>query len=759
MTVLRALKFSDEVKLKDKQEEALQHIAAGRDLLAVLPTGYGKSYVFQLPALALSGVTIVVSPLVALMTDQALELNKTIGGAVRALVAPMRESNSRTGKVEVYEQLTQPDCQHGIKLVYLSPERLCQRHFQDQIREGVRLGLIRRIVIDEAHTLVQWGDDFRPGFRRAELFLQELRAEQPELQLIALTATATWSVLDSLRSRLFQADPGSPAPDSLGFVQANPIRPELALYRRQLAGGDPAIAGLLEAVVGVLREHAIVYCLTVKEVEHHCHHLSTVLDDPSRLRKFHGRMSESEKLAVANDFRRMGRHGEDGFVPMIVIATSAFGLGVDRDDVRLVFVLSPPTDLAALYQQLGRAGRDGKPSTGLALSHGRGYRTIAFMTRRRPEDASLPARAAASLVGGAELLNLRGIAQSLAKEDARQGMSPDEATVERYQTMVVRVLAHLDASGLIEDLGDLPETVAILPGSIEPDVPGHAQIVAEILDATRDDPRHVDLEALHSALASRPQLLSLFPDELADCGATWSLLMDLHALGHLDISQQPNRAYLTAIRVTGDAARLPAILQDFDRRQQRVDAEVHRLQEFFESQCCVNESFREYFGAPELPRGTCVAPKCRCSWCWNQPGHHEEHPELLTAFETHTPTPASASSEFRQAQAKLLEQRILNLLLSRRWKGLAESLIGPTLRGEDFYTNKTKGRTPLWGVLRNSLIFGSFPGLRREVLHQALVQLETRGQVVRDGAFWKHTRFAGSNRASATAASASAGRD
>src|SRR5439155_18085355 len=177
------------ILLKAKQLEALRAIAAGKDLLAVLPTGYGKSYVFQLPALALPGVTIVVTPLVSLMTDQALELNRTISGRVRALVAPMRESNSRTGKSEVEQELKGLRS-HGIKLVYLSPERLCQRQFQEWLRTGVERGIVRRIALDEAHTFVQWGDDFRPSVRRAEDFLRRLKQDHPNLQLIALTATA-----------------------------------------------------------------------------------------------------------------------------------------------------------------------------------------------------------------------------------------------------------------------------------------------------------------------------------------------------------------------------------------------------------------------------------------------------------------------------------------------------------------------------------------------------------------------------------------
>ena len=111
------------------------------------------------------------------MTDQALGLNRSIGGAVRALVAPMRESNSRTGKAEVADAAHQRASQTGIRLVYVSPERLCQAQFQRWIEQGVERGIVGRIAIDEAHTFVTWGEDFRPSFKRAERLLERLRAQ------------------------------------------------------------------------------------------------------------------------------------------------------------------------------------------------------------------------------------------------------------------------------------------------------------------------------------------------------------------------------------------------------------------------------------------------------------------------------------------------------------------------------------------------------------------------------------------------------
>lgn len=207
------LRFDDdELPLKPEQNVAIAAVARGDDLLGLLPTGFGKSYCFQLPALALPGVTIVVSPLVSLMHDQALELNKAIGGAVRALVSTLRESSSRAGRQEVAEQLTGA-ADHRIKLVYVSPERFAHRQFRDWVRAGIAAGRVSRIVFDEAHTLIQWGDDFRPSYRRLATALHDLRvAGEGRLPMSALTATANRSVREGLRTALF----GLPAaPDQI----------------------------------------------------------------------------------------------------------------------------------------------------------------------------------------------------------------------------------------------------------------------------------------------------------------------------------------------------------------------------------------------------------------------------------------------------------------------------------------------------------------------------------------------------------------
>jgi superfamily II DNA helicase RecQ len=226
------LRLSDSpATLKESQKCIIGAVATGQDVLGLLPTGFGKSFCFQLPALVLPGVTLVISPLVALMTDQALELNRSVGGAVRALVAPLRESSSRAGKTEVADQLL-GRADHGIRIVYVSPERLCQRRFQQVVRDAVAAGRINRIALDEAHTFVQWAD-FRPSFSRVERFLGELRRDHG-LMVTALTATANHTVHAGLREDVFGLPgtwpaAGSPeaAAEPLVTVLENPIRPEL----------------------------------------------------------------------------------------------------------------------------------------------------------------------------------------------------------------------------------------------------------------------------------------------------------------------------------------------------------------------------------------------------------------------------------------------------------------------------------------------------------------------------------------------------
>ncbi len=731
------------IELKEKQAEAIRAIAEGKDLLAVLPTGYGKSYVFQLPALALPGVTIVVSPLVSLMTDQAIELNRTIGGRVRALVAPMRESNSRTGKSEVEEEL-KGLASHGIKLVYLSPERLCQRQFQEWIKAAIEKGIVRRIALDEAHTFVQWGDDFRPSLRRAENFLRRLKGSHPELQLIALTATANETVREGLRSGIFGLERHEEI-DDFAFVIANPLRPELAIYRRvlgQARGGSVSLAALIESVVDKLDGHAIFYCLTVRQVEQLYNHLRDYLQGhPVDVLMYHGRRTDAEKTGVANHFKSAPKHGEDGYRRMIVVATSAFGLGIDRSDIRCVFCVSPPTDLAALYQQLGRAGRDragrldgdGPYTAALALSYPRAQRTIDFMTAHHAKP-DLLIKAAGLLVAQDRVFSARRLAEDLVAERleakilSREDAAKSE-TIEEHETVLLRVLAELSLRGIVSDLGDFPKTIEIRGGDYEPDTPEKKELI-EAIERALPASHRVDTLALYEALREG------FPDECSDPGSLWHLLLELHTLGHLDVSQRPNKEQLTGIE-TLESEFPESLVSELQNSRSQTQREVALLRSWFAAAgVCCNEGLREYFGADELPRGTCAEDDCRCSACWNKAGLGEEAvaPALYEAFRSDNLRPSSATTKGRRRSEQQLDSIVLQLLADN-YRGLVENIIWSVIRGDDhFFSLAEKKRKPLWGPLRYSGMRGRKPALRKAELHRSIERLIEQDKVAQVGA-------------------------
>ncbi len=739
------------VDLHDYQAEAIEQLALDRDVMAILPTSAGKSFIFQLPALALPGVTIVVSPLVALMTDQALGLNRSVGGMVRALVAPMRESNSRTGKAEVAAQITgQADL--GIRVIYVSPERLCQAQFQRWIETGVDRGVVTRIAIDEAHTFATWGDDFRPSFKRAERFLERLRAKPTRPRIIALTATATPSVRKRLRKAIFGL--GAPDPAVVAEITRNPIRPELALYRRMLGHGEGGALGkqrLIEALVDALPGHAIIYTLTVKEAKaiHAAllEHLGEANRD--RVRLFHGRLTASEKESVARDFAGAPAEDDEDYRPMIVVATGAFGLGVDRKDIRAVVVASPPADLAALYQEIGRAGRDGGSSSGLMIGSGRSFRTLAFMeSLHRNLDTAKVARVANGILNGTGAADLQAIAGQLLEEDRASGATAvadadlNEA-LGNYHTDVVRVLAALDEDGLLEDRGDFPDRVKAVVRDDAPTLDPEADkdlaaLVAAIVGGIVD-PNSVDIAALSTTLAAS------FPEDAADPADLWVRLLDLHSLGYLDVSQQATKAHLTSVVRNGGL--LPAGFADRFVTTLRAD-ERTRLVGFFSGATaavdCINDDFRAYFEEAALPPHTCGTDDVRCSGCWRAGlgGESAVRPNLLVAL-TDTRTIGVARPKGPDPAVVARAVRHVERLLRATWNEVSVFLVWKTLRGEDHFWSKTQSAMrPISPRLTGSAIFGAMPGVRADEVGAAFTALIASGRAVETLASPRKVRWA-----------------
>jgi len=313
----------------DGQEEAVQSIVNGNDTLIVMPTGGGKSLCYQLPALVMKGITIVVSPLIALMKDQV--------DGLQAKNIPATFINSSLSESEVERRIAAM-MRYEYKLVYIAPERFKSPRFI-QALEPVMIALF---AIDEAHCISQWGHDFRPDYIKLAGVLTALGNPQ----VAALTATATPDVRDDIINQLSLGRNGRTEPSKLvsGFA-----RPNLGFMVSRVNNGEEKLERIVNAVSTL--GTGIVYCATRKKVESVARGLN---DRGFTAVAYHGGMSDEARSSAQDAF--MTRQAP------VVVATNAFGMGVDRADVRFVIHYDIPGSVEAYYQEAGRAGRDGEPS-------------------------------------------------------------------------------------------------------------------------------------------------------------------------------------------------------------------------------------------------------------------------------------------------------------------------------------------------------------------------------------------------------------
>ncbi|WP_372836997.1 DNA helicase RecQ [Puniceibacterium confluentis] len=310
------------------QGEIVEAVARGENVLAIMPTGGGKSLCFQLPALLRPGVTLVISPLIALMRDQVRGLREA-GVAAGALTSGNTEEETEA----VWSQLSDGT----LKLLYLAPERLANTGTQRMLaRAGVSF-----IAVDEAHCVSQWGHDFRPDYLR----IGELRRAL-DVPLAAFTATADAETQVEIVQRLFEGE--QPATFLRGFD-----RPNIHLA---FAAKDGPRAQILNFAAARKGQSGIVYCGTRAKTEG----LAAALSQAGHTAcHYHGGMEADARRHVETRFQQ-----EDG---LIVVATVAFGMGVDKPDIRWVAHADLPKSIESYYQEIGRAGRDGAPAETLTL--------------------------------------------------------------------------------------------------------------------------------------------------------------------------------------------------------------------------------------------------------------------------------------------------------------------------------------------------------------------------------------------------------
>lgn len=302
------------------QEEIIQSVISGKDTLALLPTGGGKSICFQVPALMMEGICIVVTPLIALMKDQVEHLKKNGIQAV-AIYSGMK-------KREV--DITLDNCVYGkIKFLYLSPERL----YNDVVRERIRFMKVNLFAIDEAHCISQWGYDFRPPY----LELAKLKELHPKVPFLALTATATERVIADIQKKLN-------FPTENVFVKSF-LRDNLAY----MAIEEEDKMGRMVRIIHKLGGSGIVYVRNRRETQ-----------EIARILINNGIASDYYHAGLPGSERDQKQDAWMTNAVRVIVATNAFGMGIDKADVRFVIHLDLPDSLEAYYQEAGRAGRDGK---------------------------------------------------------------------------------------------------------------------------------------------------------------------------------------------------------------------------------------------------------------------------------------------------------------------------------------------------------------------------------------------------------------